>query len=322
MAPPILLVENLKTHFFTHFGTVKAVDDVGFAVERGQILGIVGESGSGKSMTALSILGMVPYPGRVVDGRIHFQGTDLSQIDLKTVRGKKISMVFQDPMTSLNPVFRVGDQIAEVYEIHEGLGHTAALQKALQMMALVGIPEPKQRLRDYPHQLSGGMRQRVMIAIALACNPALLIADEPTTALDVTIQAQILALMRDLNQRTGASIMLITHDLGVIAEMAQMVMVMYAGNVMEYGDVRRILKSPAHPYTRALLKSIPRVTRKQTLSVIPGMVPSLLDPPSGCRFNPRCDHAADLCRVEHPGLKDLGHQHFVRCHRPQVAAAL
>ena len=309
----LLRVENLRTSFQTEAGTLRAVDGVDLELRRGRTLGVVGESGSGKSVTALSLMRLIDPPGWVhEDSRVLFEGRDLTALredEMEAVRGKDISMIFQEPMTSLNPVFTVGDQIVEAVRIHERVGEKAAAARAVEMLQLVGIPEAGRRFSDYPHQLSGGMRQRVMIAIALSCNPKLLIADEPTTALDVTIQAQILELMKDLRDRLEMSIMLITHDLGVVAEMADDVAVMYAGRVVEQGPVADVFGSPQHPYTEALLHSIPLLgmTQAEPLKVIRGTVPSPLDWPEGCRFRPRCDYAFEKC-VEQPPLFDVGIQ--------------
>ena len=309
-----LVVENLRTHFHTGAGLVRAVDGVDLDVSAGRTLGVVGESGSGKSVTALSIMGLVDPPGRIEPGsRIRFGGRDLVQLDeeeLRELRGNEISMIFQEPMTSLNPVFTIGDQIAEAVRLHRPLGTAAAKERALEMLSLVGIPSPQRRFGDYPHQLSGGMRQRVMIAMALANEPKLLIADEPTTALDVTIQAQILELMRELRERLGMAIMLITHDLGVVAEMCDDVAVMYAGRVVERGSAGAVFRSPQHPYTEALLHSIPALgaTQAQPLKVIRGMVPSPLAWPRGCRFAARCDYTFDRCLHDDPPLMQAGVQ--------------
>jgi len=309
----LLRVENLRTSFQTEAGTLRAVDGVDFELRRGRTLGVVGESGSGKSVTALSIMRLIDPPGWVhEDSRILFEGRDLATVsedEMESVRGKDISMIFQEPMTSLNPVFTVGDQIVEAIRIHEGMGEREAARRAVEMLELVGIPEAARRFDDYPHQLSGGMRQRVMIAMALSCNPKLLVADEPTTALDVTIQAQILELMKDLRDRLDMAIMLITHDLGVVAEMADDVVVMYAGRVVEQGPVADVFTSPQHPYTEALLHSIPLLgmTQAEPLKVIRGTVPSPLDWPQGCRFRPRCDYAFEKC-VRQPALFEVGTQ--------------
>jgi oligopeptide/dipeptide ABC transporter ATP-binding protein len=310
----LLRVEGLRTWFHAEGGPIRAVDGVDFELEAGRTLGIVGESGSGKSVTALSIMGLIDPPGRIEEGsRILFEGSDLARLgerELEQIRGNDISMIFQEPMTSLNPVFPVGKQIAEAVRSHEHVGAREAHARAVEMLDLVGIPSAASRAKDYPHQLSGGMRQRVMISIALACKPKLLIADEPTTALDVTIQAQILELMGDLGQRLGMSIMLITHDLGVVAEMCDDVVVMYAGRVVERGPVARMFESPQHPYTEALLQSIPLLgmTQAEPLRVIRGTVPSPLDWPPGCRFEPRCDYAFDRCVEEHPPLFEVDDQ--------------
>lgn len=317
--PPLLQVDHLATYFHTDRGTVKAVDDVSFSVDAGKTLALVGESGCGKSVTALSIMRLIPVPpGKIVSGRILFEGTDLlklSETEMRHVRGNKISMIFQEPMTSLNPVFRVGDQIAEVLELHEKLPRKEALERAVDLLRMVGIPSPESRLRDYPHQMSGGMRQRVMIAMALACNPRLLIADEPTTALDVTIQAQILELMDALRRTTGTAVLLITHDLGVVAETAEHVVVMYAGRVVEAAPVRELFHNPMHPYTRGLMRSIPSLAEddKRRLDAIPGVVPSLLALPPGCKFNDRCGHVMGQCREAEPPLTALQPEHLVRC---------
>jgi oligopeptide/dipeptide ABC transporter ATP-binding protein len=309
----LLRVEGLRTSFQTETGTLRAVDGVDLELRRGRTLGVVGESGSGKSVTALSIMRLVDPPGWVDrESTIVFDGRDLgllSEHQMEAVRGNDISMIFQEPMTSLNPVFKIGDQITEAIRVHERVGARAALDRAVEMLELVGIPEARRRVRDYPHQLSGGMRQRVMIAMALSCSPKLLIADEPTTALDVTIQAQILELMKDLRDRLEMSIMLITHDLGVVAEMADDVVVMYAGRVVERGPVVNVFASPQHPYTEALLHSIPMLgmTQAEPLKVIRGTVPSPLEWPTGCRFRPRCDYAFAKC-VEDPPLFEVAPQ--------------
>jgi oligopeptide/dipeptide ABC transporter ATP-binding protein len=308
MTTELLRVEGLRTFFRTPRGLLRAVDGVDFSLTPGGTLGVVGESGSGKSVTALSVMRLVDQPGRIEPGsRIVFEGRDLAELsenDMSRIRGNDISMIFQEPMTSLNPVFTVGDQIAEAVELHQGLGKKDAIARAVEMMRLVGIPSAEKRVADYPHQLSGGMRQRVMIAMALSCNPKLLIADEPTTALDVTVQAQILELMKDLRERLGMSILLITHDLGVVAEMVDEVAVMYAGRIVERGPVAEVFAEPQHPYTEALLRSIPLLGMRYTepLEAIRGMVPSPLDWPAGCRFAPRCDYAFDRCRTEDPVL--------------------
>ncbi len=311
-AEALLDVRNLRTYFHTRAGVVRAVDGVDLTVRSGQTLCVVGESGSGKSVTAMSVMGLVDQPGRIEPGsQIRFEGRELVGLreeDLNRIRGNRIGMIFQEPMTSLNPVYTIGDQIVEVLQLHTKMKGPEARARAVEMLRLVGIPTPERRLGDYPHQLSGGQRQRVMIAIALACNPKLLIADEPTTALDVTIQAQILELMRELRDRLEMAIILITHDLGVVAEMADDVAVMYAGRVVERAPARQLFTSPQHPYTEALLHSIPLLgsTQEEPLHVIRGMVPSALHWPQGCRFAPRCEHAFERCREEDPPLMSTG----------------
>jgi peptide/nickel transport system ATP-binding protein len=320
MAAPLLEVKGLKTHFFTEDGVTRAVDGLSFVVHPGETLGIVGESGCGKSVTALSILRLLPPRlGRTVAGSVVFEGTDLlglTESEMRAIRGNRIAMIFQEPMTSLNPVLTVGQQIAEAVRIHKGASAPAARARALEMLRLVRIPDAERRLDDYPHQFSGGMRQRVMIAMALACSPKLLIADEPTTALDVTIQAQVLKLMLELKEQTGAAVILITHDLGVVAETCQRVVVMYAGRKVEEAPVLELFDRPAHPYTRGLLASIARGTagkRVKRLQEIPGMVPSLREPIVGCAFAPRCRHAMDRCRREAPRLYAAGRDHLSAC---------
>lgn len=313
----LLDVRDLRTSFFTKAGEVRAVDGVSFSVQPGQTLGIVGESGCGKSITSLSIMRLLSDPGRIVGGEVNLRGDNLltkHEHEMRSLRGKDISMIFQEPMTSLNPVFTVGEQIAEAIRIHEHLDHHAAMAKATEMVKLVGIPSPAERVKQYPFELSGGMRQRIMIAMALACNPSLLIADEPTTALDVTIQAQILELMKNLQRDFGTTILLITHDLGVVAEMCDYVAVMYAGRVVEYADVETLFESPKHPYTVGLLESLPLHGEDQDeLKAIPGSVPNPLHMPVGCRFAPRCSHARELCRKEAPDLEGIGPSNRVRC---------
>jgi peptide/nickel transport system ATP-binding protein/oligopeptide transport system ATP-binding protein len=313
---PLLEVRNLRTHFFTQDGVVKAVDGVTFSIDDGKTLGVVGESGCGKSVAAMSILGLVSRPGRIVEGEILLDGRDLvtlSQDDIRDVRGHSISMIFQEPMTSLNPVYTCGDQISEAVSLHLGLGRRAAKDRAVEMLQQVGISDAKRRAGEYPHQLSGGMRQRVMIAMALSTTPAILIADEPTTALDVTIQAQILELMKELRTRNQMSIMLITHDLGVIAEMADDVVVMYAGKVVEQSDATTVFEVPHHPYTKGLLNSIPRLgERRRRLEVIRGVVPNPLNLPSGCLFKRRCPAAMPICDTA-PPLQESEPGHLSRC---------
>ncbi|WP_316570207.1 ABC transporter ATP-binding protein [Neobacillus sp. YIM B06451] len=314
----LLEIKNLKTHYFTEDGVVPAVDGVDFKIKKGETLAIVGESGSGKSQTSLSIIRLIPSPpGKIVAGEINYDGENLlekSETQMRQIRGNKISMIFQEPMTSLNPVFRVGDQISESLILHQGMTPKQAMEQSIKLLKLVGIPEAERRVQAFPHELSGGMRQRVMIAIALACNPELLIADEPTTALDVTIQNQILELMKDLKAKLDTSIMLITHDLGVVAEMADRVVVMYSGQIVEQGDVFTIFENPKHPYTEGLLKSMPTPEKKQgQLYAIDGVVPNPLNLPPGCRFAPRCEYARDLCRAEMPETVVISEEEQVRC---------
>ncbi|WP_159005762.1 ABC transporter ATP-binding protein [Bradyrhizobium sp. S69] len=319
----VLDVKNLHTVFFTNSGLFRAVDDVSFQVRRGETLAIVGESGCGKSVTALSIMRLVPDPpGRVVGGSVTLEGTDLLELDeaeMRKIRGNRISMIFQEPMTSLNPVMRIGDQITEAVRLHRPISAREAWKQAVDMLRLVRIPEPERRAQEYPHQMSGGMRQRAMIAMALACRPALLIADEPTTALDVTIQAQILALIVDLQTRLGTGLVLITHDLGVVAQTAQRVIVMYAGRKVEEATVEDLFRHPRHPYTRGLMASMPAVigldaNNDARLTEIPGMVPSLTNLPTGCAFAPRCGLAVERCRAEYPPLQDFD-GHLAACWR-------
>ena len=314
----LLEVKGLKTYFKDSRGLVPAVDGVDFILHKGETLGIVGESGCGKSMTAMSILHLLPPKGEIVDGSIQFKGQDITHLppkEMARLRGKEIAMIFQEPMTSLNPVYTVGWQISEMILRHESMTKKQAKEKAIGMLRLVNIPAPEKRVDEYPHELSGGMRQRVMIAMALSCNPELLIADEPTTALDVTIQAQILDLMRNLKKSLNTSIIMITHDLGVVAEMSDYVLVMYAGMVMEYSDVATLFQQPLHPYTQGLMKALPRLDDPQDkLYVIKGAVPSLYHLPAGCRFWPRCPYATERCKQEMPGLYQIG-ERKVRCFR-------
>lgn len=319
----LLKLDELKTYFYTEDGVVKSVDGVTFEIYKGETLGVVGESGCGKSVTSLSIMRLIPNPpGKIADGHIWFEGEDLvtkSEADMRKIRGNDISMIFQEPMTSLNPVFTVGQQIAESIILHQKVSKKEAMQKAIEMLRKVGIPSPEKRVNEYPHQLSGGMRQRVMIAMALSCNPKLLIADEPTTALDVTIQAQILELMKELKDEFNTAIMLITHDLGVVAEVCQRVAVMYAGKVVEYADVNTIFSRPQHPYTWGLLRSIPKMDGAvKRLPVIDGVVPNPLHLPAGCKFHPRCQFASDQCRQAEPEILDLKPGHSVRCWHPEA----
>jgi peptide/nickel transport system ATP-binding protein len=327
----VLDVKNLQTVFFTNSGLFRAVDDVSFSVGRGETLAIVGESGCGKSVSALSIMRLVPDPpGRIVGGSVVLEGTDLLELDeaqMRQVRGNRISMIFQEPMTSLNPVMRIGDQITEAVRLHRDMTRQQAWEQAVEMLRLVRIPEPARRALEYPHQLSGGMRQRAMIAMALACRPALLIADEPTTALDVTIQAQILALVLELQQELGMALILITHDLGVVAQTAQRVIVMYAGRKVEEANVEVLFADPRHPYTRGLMASIPAVPSFQgkadaRLTEIPGAVPSLISLPEGCAFAPRCSLAIARCREAYPPLQDWGGGHWAACWRAAEMADL
>ena len=318
---PLLDVRNLKTYFYTEDGVVHAVDGVDFYVNSGEVLGIVGESGCGKSVTSLSIMRLISQPGKIEAGEILFEGTDLvkaSEEEMMKVRGNRISMIFQQPQSALNPVFRAGDQISEVLSIHQSFGKEAGHKRAVELLKLVGIPEPESRADSFPHELSGGMAQRVMIAMALACVPDLLIADEPTTALDVTIQAQILDLMRDMRTQLGSAMILITHDLGVIAEMADRVAVMYAGEIVEQSAVSALFDRPLHPYTKGLIGSIPVLGEvRERLDVIPGSVPNLVNLPTGCRFAPRCmarvEHNLSVCTDKRPDLVEISESHKVRC---------
>ena len=317
----LLEIRGLKTHFKTDDGWVHAVDGVDLSVNSGETVCLVGESGSGKSVTAMSVLKLVPMPpGRIVAGQVLWDGRDLVPLpsrEMEKLRGREIGVVFQEPMTALNPVYTVGEQISEGLRLHEGLSRAAAMERAAELLALVHISQPARRVHDYPHQFSGGMRQRVMIAMALACNPRLLIADEPTTALDVTIQAQILDLLSELKERLGMAVLLITHAMGVVAEVAQRVVVMYAGQVIEEGSVEEVFERPWHPYTQGLIRSIPRIdadgSRGSRLVSIPGTVPSLIEPPPGCRFAPRCAYARDACTQATPALRQVGPGHRVAC---------
>ena len=321
MSTPLLDIKGLKTHFLTPEGRVRAVDGVDFSIGKGRTLGVLGESGSGKSVTALSVMRLIQAPGEIVGGQITLDGEDIlamSEDQMRAVRGRDISMIFQEPMTSLNPVFTLGDQIAEVFMIHRGYGRVEALEGAADMLDQVGIPSPKARINEYPHQFSGGMCQRAMIAMAIACEPALMIADEPTTALDVTIQAQILDLMLKLQDELGMAIMLITHDLGVIAETSDEVVVMYAGQVVEYLEIDTLFENPRHPYSQGLLASIPRLgakfeTGKEPLKEIPGVVPNLIRLPPGCPFATRCSQVMERCKTERPPMFRLNETHGTRC---------
>lgn len=318
MSEDLLKVKNLKTYFYTEEGKVRAVDDVTFKIKKKETLAIVGESGCGKSITSMSIMRLIPYPpGKIEGGEIILQGKDLLKIsenEMRSIRGNQISVIFQEPMTSLNPVFTIGDQIEESLILHKGISKKEARKVAIEMLSLVKIPRAEEIVDCYPHELSGGMRQRAMIAMAISCNPKLLIADEPTTALDVTIQAQILDIMRELKEELGTSIMLITHDLGVVAEMADYVIVMYAGKIVEEAPVLELYQNPLHPYTRGLLKSKPQINKFQDkLYSIPGQVPNPLNMPDGCYFNPRCEKAKDICREMKPELKEVCPKHRVAC---------
>lgn len=323
MSEALLEIRGLKTHFACDDGMIQAVDDVDLRVESGETVCLVGESGCGKTVTALSVLKLIAMPpARIVQGQILWRGSDLVKVDvarMSRLRGKEIAMVFQEPMTALNPVYTVGEQIAEGIRLHGSISNREAFDKTIEMLRLVHIPNPEKRVHDYPHQFSGGMRQRVMIAMALSCNPKLLIADEPTTALDVTVQAQVLDLLQEMKSRFGMAILLITHAMGVVAEMAQRVVVMYAGRVVEEAPVEQLFDNPLHPYTQGLIRSIPRLNRagaqKAKLSAIPGSVPSLLKPPEGCRFAPRCQFATDVCRSVVPPLRERAEGHKVACVR-------
>lgn len=320
MNKALLEIRNLGVHFFVDEGRVKAVDGIDLVIRRGETIALVGESGCGKSVTALSIMQLVPWPGRIIKGQIFFNGQNIANLtekQMRRIRGNQISMVFQEPMTSLNPVLRIRDHMTEVIRLHEKVSKQEAFGRSVGMLRKVGIPDPERRIHEYPHQMSGGMRQRIMIAMALACRPKLVIADEPTTALDVTIQAQILDLMNKLQEDFGASILLITHDLGVVAEMARSVAVMYAGQIVEYADIIRLFTEPKHPYTLGLMRSIPKmdepIPEDRMLQTIPGMVPSPLDLPRGCYFQERCFLASDHCRSDNPPLFEVGPGHLARC---------
>ncbi|MDF1526661.1 MAG: ABC transporter ATP-binding protein [bacterium] len=315
---PLIDVKNLEVQFEVRGVTLRAVDDVSFTIAQGETLGLVGESGCGKSVTASAIMRLVPQPpGRISGGQILFDDVDLLKLtekQMRGIRGNRISMIFQEPMSSLNPVYTVGDQVAEVIELHQKLKRREAMEKVVEVFGQVGIPDPGTRVKDHPHKMSGGMRQRVMIAMALACNPRLMIADEPTTALDVTIQAQILVLMNDLKEKTGASILFITHDLSVIAEMAQRVAVMYAGKMMEYAAVTDLFDNPKHPYTVGLMTSVPALSKgKERLTTIPGVVPSLFNIPEGCPYYDRCPEVRPDCEQKLPAMIEVDPGHFVRC---------
>lgn len=313
----ILEIENLKTYFFTEAGVVRAVDDVTMSVEKGCTIGLVGESGSGKSVTAQSVLRIVPRPGRIVEGKVIFEGEDLllkKEDEMRRYRGKKISLIFQDPTSSLNPLFTIGSQLSDIVMEHERLKKDDAIDRVVKTLKIVKLPDPESAIYQYPHQFSGGMKQRICIARALLLNPNLLFADEPTTNLDVTIQAQIISLLKDLQREMGMTLVMITHDMGIVAEMCKWVVVLYAGNVMESGSIDDIFERP-HPYTEALLKAVPRLDETRKLISIPGNIPNLIDPPPGCRFHPRCQYAIDLCKERKPTLEEVGDGHFISCHR-------
>jgi peptide/nickel transport system ATP-binding protein len=320
MTKELLEIENLKTYFYTWAGVVKAVDGVSLNVNEGETLGLVGESGSGKSVTALSVLRIVPRPGKIIGGRILYKGENLLEKDeneMQKFRGKQVSYVFQDPATSLNPVFTVASQLIEVIRRHQNVTKQEALEKAIELFKLVEIPDPNTKIWNYPHQLSGGMKQRIAVARALSCQPSLLLADEPTTALDVTIQAQILDLLKNLKQKLGMAMVLITHDMGVVAGVADRITVLYAGRVCESASTRTIFRNPLHPYTRALLEAVPSLAlKREKLKVIPGAIPNLIEPPSGCRFHPRCEYAEQgVCTLKAPDLEELEPEHYVACAR-------
>lgn len=318
MGQNLLEIEDLRTYFFTEAGVVKAVDGISLTVRESETIGLVGESGSGKTVTALSALRVVPRPGRIVGGLIRFDGEDLlakSEDEMRKFRGRKMAVVFQDPTTSLNPVYTVEKQLSDILMLHMRITKEVASKSALGLLELVGIQEPEKRLRAYPHELSGGMKQRVAIARALSCEPRLLFADEPTTNLDVTIQAQVLELMKRLQRDLKMSMVMITHDMGIIADMTERVTVLYAGKVMEEADTPTLFKSPKHPYTEALLKAVPSVAETRTLEVIPGNIPNLIEVPSGCVFHPRCKYAKDICVKEVPPLENVAEAHYVACHR-------
>jgi oligopeptide/dipeptide ABC transporter ATP-binding protein len=313
----LLEISNLRTYFFTEAGVVKALDGMSLEVNKGQAVGLVGESGSGKSVTAQSVLRIVPRPGRIVDGSIKFEGEELlskSDDEMRKLRGPKMAIVFQDPTTSLNPVYTVEKQLTDILMLHRDLTKVSASKAALSLLARVGIPEPEKRLKAYPHELSGGMKQRIAIARALSCEPMLLFADEPTTNLDVTIQAQVLELLKQLQTELSMTMVMITHDMGIIADMTERVTVLYAGKVMEVADTPTLLRSPKHPYTEALLKAVPSVKKTRKLEVIPGNIPNLIEPPSGCVFNPRCKYAKDICAQKEPALEKVEDGHYVACH--------
>jgi oligopeptide/dipeptide ABC transporter ATP-binding protein len=313
----ILEIENLKTYFFTEAGVVKAVDDISFSVTKGSTIGFVGESGSGKSVTTQSVLRIVPRPGKIVGGTILFEGENLlikTEKEMQKFRGKKISLIFQDPTTSLNPIFTIGDQLADIVIEHNNVKKSDALDHVIKTLKMVHLPDREEAVSNYPHQFSGGMKQRICIARALLLNPQLLFADEPTSNLDVTIQAQIITLLKDLQKNIGMTLVMITHDMGVITQMCKSVVVLYAGNVFEVGSIDQIFEEP-HPYTAALLKAVPRLDQTRKLLAIPGNIPNLINPPSGCRFHPRCQHVIDTCKRIRPPLENVGDGHLISCHR-------
>ena len=320
MTETLLKIEGLKTYFFTEAGIVKAVDDVSFDIRKGESLGLVGESGSGKTVTALSVLRIVPKPGRIIAGKIEFKGENLlakTEKQMLPIRGSEIAVIFQDPSSSLNPLYKVETQLRDVLLAHQSTSKEEAHKKIVELLNLVGIPDPEIRMQEYPHQFSGGMKQRVAIARALALQPTLLFADEPTTALDVTIQAQVLDLLEDLKQKLGMSLVMITHDMGIIAKMTTRVVVLYAGNVCEIAKTEDLYERPRHPYTALLLAAVPRLDKKKTLSIIPGNIPNLIEPPSGCRFHPRCKYAVSKCEEAPPMLEEVGPDHFVACYQKE-----
>ena len=320
MTENILKIEGLKTYFFTEAGIVKAVDGISFNLKKGESLGLVGESGSGKTVTALSVLRIVPKPGRTVDGKVEFNGDDLlkkTEKQMQRIRGSEIAIIFQDPSSSLNPVYNVETQLGDAIMAHQDVSKTEVKKKVIELLEVVGIPEAETRMREYPHQFSGGMKQRVAVARALACEPTLLFADEPTTNLDVTIQAQVLNLLNDLKKKFGMTLVMITHDMGIIAEMTTRVVVLYAGRVCEIAKTYDLFERPRHPYTEALLAAVPRLDMRKTLRVIPGNIPNLIEPPSGCRFHPRCNYATKTCEEDIPVLEEIELGHFVACHEWQ-----
>ena len=320
MTETILNIEGLKTYFFTEAGIVKALDNISFNLKKGESLGLVGESGSGKTVTALSVLRIVPKPGRTIDGKVEFNGDDLlkkTEKEMQRIRGSEIAIIFQDPSSSLNPVYNVETQLRDVIMAHQTVSKTEARKKVIELLKVVGIPEAETRMREYPHQFSGGMKQRVAIARALACEPTLLFADEPTTNLDVTIQVQVLNLLNDLKKKFGMTLVIITHDMGIIAEMTTRIVVLYAGRVCEIAKTYDLFERPRHPYTEALLAAVPRLDMRKTLRIIPGNIPNLIEPPSGCRFHPRCDYAEQICKERVPVLEKIEQGHFVACHKWQ-----